>query len=634
MNRRRYHLAAAVAALAFLLVPGARAGGATGPDRLTVTGVDSTHRGTTTIAVSVPAGFADGALPASAWTVRESGVRRPVQVAGLPTDPAEVVLVIDTSGSMRASGLAAAQQAASAFVDRMPAAVGLAVVGFGNAPYVASGFTKDRGATKAAIGALTARGETAFYDAISTAGGLFTAGTHHAIVALTDGKDTASHTSLADAVDRLHATGASYDGIALTTAESDIGAVQAIATATGGRATSADAPGVLDGAYAQIANALNSQYRLTVSTTGSGSHLLAVTVKSGTKTAAASVRADLVAPPAPTSRPANGSDTRVDVAPDPGFWSSNVVLWLGLGIVFAGLSIGLAMALAPRAERSQLSGTTITGVRNGTSLFTTIGDRATQLAERRLEHKDRAGRLERALARAGIAMRPSEFVVVVATATFAVFAVILLLSGPLPALMLAAAVPLTCRMVVTSKGNKRSEKFQDQLEQTLPLMAGSLRAGFGLMQALDAVARESEAPTSDEFHRVVVETRLGRDVADAIESMAERVGSEDFDWVVQAIAIHRQVGGDLAQVLDNVYATIRDRNRIRRQVRALSAEGRLSAIILFVMPFAMLAVISVLNPGYVEELTNSSVGITMLIVAGALLAVGGLWLKRIVRLVF
>jgi tight adherence protein B len=154
------------------------------------------------------------------------------------------------------------------------------------------------------------------------------------------------------------------------------------------------------------------------------------------------------------------------------------------------------------------------------------------------------------------------------------------------------------------------------------------------MQALDAVARESEAPTSDEFHRVVVETRLGRDVADAIESMAERVGSEDFDWVVQAIAIHRQVGGDLAQVLDNVYATIRDRNRIRRQVRALSAEGRLSAIILFVMPFAMLAVISVLNPGYVEELTNSSVGITMLIVAGALLAVGGLWLKRIVRLVF
>ena len=128
--------------------------------------------------------------------------------------------------------------------------------------------------------------------------------------------------------------------------------------------------------------------------------------------------------------------------------------------------------------------------------------------------------------------------------------------------------------------------------------------------------------------------RLGRDVADAIQSVADRVDSEDFDWVVQAIAIHRQVGGDLAQVLDNVYATIRDRNRIRRQIRALSAEGRLSAIILFVLPFGMLGVISVLNPEYLAELTNNSLGITLLIGAGVLLAVGGLWLKRIVRLVF
>jgi tight adherence protein B len=606
--------------------------GAAGADRLTVTGVDTSHPGTATIAVSVPAGFSDDALPASAWTVRESGVRRPVKVAGLPTDPAEVVLVMDTSGSMKGSALAGARQAASTFIDRMPAAVDLAVVGFGNAPYVASGFTKDHAAAKSAINGLTASGETAFYDAIGTASGLFTSGTHHAVVALTDGKDTASRATLADAVDRLHETSASYDGIALTTAEGDVGAVQAIATATGGRATSADAPGALDGAYAQVASALNSQYRLTVATAGKGSHLLSVSVTSGSATATGSVRANLVHA---TSAPrVSDPGTKIETAAEPGFWSSGPALWIGLGVLFIGLSAGLALALAPRAERSQLSGTTIAGVRNGTSLFTAIGDRATQLAERRLEHKDRASRLERALARAGIAMRPSEFVVVATTATFAVFAVVLVLSGFVPAVLVAAAVPLACRLIVTAKGNKRSAKFQDQLEQTLPLMAGSLRAGFGLMQALDAVARESESPTSEEFHRMVVETRLGRDVADAIESMAERVDSEDFNWVVQAIAIHRQVGGDLAQVLDNVYATIRDRNRIRRQISALSAEGRLSAIILFVLPFGMLGVISVLNPDYLAELTSSSLGLTLLIGAGALLAVGGLWLKRIVRLVF
>jgi tight adherence protein B len=225
-------------------------------------------------------------------------------------------------------------------------------------------------------------------------------------------------------------------------------------------------------------------------------------------------------------------------------------------------------------------------------------------------------------------------VVICAAATFGAFALLLVLAGFLPALVIAAAVPLVARSIVSFQGNRRSDRFQDQLEQTLPLMAGSLRAGFGLMQALDAVARESESPTSEEFHRLVVETRLGRDVSEAMAGGAERVDSEDFDWVVQAIDIHRQVGGDLAQVLDNVAATIRDRNRIRRQIKALSAEGRLSAIILFVLPFAMFGVISVLNPDYIGELTSHSLGIGMLVFALGLLTVGGLWLKRNVRLVF
>ena len=143
---------------------------------------------------------------------------------------------------MKGQPLASAQSAASAFVDRMPAGVSLAVVGFGDQPYTASGFTTDHAATKAAINGLQASGETAFYDAIASATGLFTDGTHHALVAMTDGKDTASLGNLGDAVNSLTAAGASYDGIALTTAEGDVRAVQTIAQATGGRATSADAP--------------------------------------------------------------------------------------------------------------------------------------------------------------------------------------------------------------------------------------------------------------------------------------------------------------------------------------------------------------------------------------------------------
>lgn len=318
---------------------------------------------------------------------------------------------------------------------------------------------------------------------------------------------------------------------------------------------------------------------------------------------------------------------------DPAWYQSSAALWGGVAVVFVGLAIGLALALAPRAARSQIAGASIKGVRNG-SMITTLGEHATRAAERSLAHNERESLLNRALERAGIAMRPSEFVVLAATITFAVFAVMAVLTGLLWALVAAALVPVLCKTGLTTLAQRRSEKFADQLEQTLPLMGGSLRAGLGVMQAFDAVARESAAPTSEEFHRLVVETRVGRDIHDGLAAMADRVNSEDFDWVVQAIDIHRQVGGDLAEVLDNVYATIRDRNRIRRQIKALSAEGRFSALILMILPVAMLVVMSVINPAYVSELTSHSLGIAMLIAAAGFMVVSGLWLKRITRLVF
>ena len=336
----------------------------------------------------------------------------------------------------------------------------------------------------------------------------------------------------------------------------------------------------------------------------------------------------------PAARAGAASTPRVQTGTDPTWLQSDMALWIGAGVVFLGLAIALGMALSPRQTSSQLAGSTLKGVRNRGALLTSLGQQATQFAERSLSHGDRGSRLGLALERAGIAMRPSEFAVLTATATFAVFAVALLLTNVVAAVVAAVLVPVMCRIGVTALATRRSEKFADQLEQTLPLMSGSLRAGFGIMQAFDAVARESDSPTSEEFHRLVVETRLGRDLTDSTGALAKRVNSEDFDWVVQAIEIHRQVGGDLAEILDSVSGTIRSRNRIRRQIKALSAEGRLSAIILFVLPFAMFAVMTAVNPDYVAELTSQSLGLTLLLVAGVMLAVGGLWLRRIVRLVF
>src|SRR5581483_3231199 len=160
---------------------------------------------------------------------------------------------------------------------------------------------------------------------------------------------------------------------------------------------------------------------------------------------------------------------------------------------------------------------------------------------------------------------------------------------------------------------------------------GSLRTGYGLLQAVEAVSREAASPTADEFRRVTTETRLGRDLTDALAAMAERVGATDLAWVVQAVDIHREVGGNLAEVLDRVAETMRERQHIRRQVMALSAEGRMSAYVLLALPFGMAFILAIVNPKYFGQLTGSHAGHLLLALAAGLMAVGAFWLNKIIH---
>jgi tight adherence protein B len=153
------------------------------------------------------------------------------------------------------------------------------------------------------------------------------------------------------------------------------------------------------------------------------------------------------------------------------------------------------------------------------------------------------------------------------------------------------------------------------------------------MQAIDSVAKEGDAPASDEFRRVVTETRLGRDLIDSLRAMADRIQSEDFNWVIPAIEINREVGGDLAEVLDTVAGTIRDRADIRRQVKTLSAEGRLSAYVLLSLPIGIAAFINFSNPSYLVELRTSP-GYYLAGIAILAMIVGGVWLFKLCKIEF
>ncbi|WP_425863694.1 type II secretion system F family protein [Arthrobacter sp. TWP1-1] len=235
---------------------------------------------------------------------------------------------------------------------------------------------------------------------------------------------------------------------------------------------------------------------------------------------------------------------------------------------------------------------------------------------------------------AGIKTRPADFIIWVVAATVVAFLVFFLLDIPVVAFFMLPLIPLLAWALVRIKTDRRRSAFNDQLGDTLQLLTGGLRAGHSMMHAIDAAAVDSDAPMSEELARVVNETRLGRDTGESLLSTATRMQSEDFSWVAQAIEINREAGGDLADVLDHVGDTIRDRGQIRRQVEALSAEGRMSALVLFCLPFGVGLIMFFMNPTYFSVLFESLLGIALAIVSAVLLGVGALWLRAVVKIKF
>lgn len=236
--------------------------------------------------------------------------------------------------------------------------------------------------------------------------------------------------------------------------------------------------------------------------------------------------------------------------------------------------------------------------------------------------------LDERLERAGVAMLSGELV--------AITVVSALLGGVLASVFLpqvvfvvlvAAAASMVPYAWMQRAHKKRRAVLLEQLPDTLSILASSLRAGYSFLQALDTVSKEIGEPASSEFQRVVAEIRLGRPIDDALNALAERIDSDDLRWAVIAINVQRQVGGNLAEVLDVVANTVRERDYIRRQVQVLSADGRLSVWILSSIPFLLLLYLAIINPGYVDPLFSRALGIAMLVGGSAMLAVG-IWLMR------
>jgi tight adherence protein B len=611
--------------------------GAQETEGLEFVSIDKRNFPETTVTVAPIGELAGLDLDAKSFEVRQDGETRRTAVERVEGSQLEVAIVVDTSegalvGSIPEgfpSSLDASKVAARDFLDRMTAKTEVAVLGFGDAPYVAQALTTDVDAAAAAIEGLQEQGQTALYDAVNMVLEQFSPDAQRVVILLSNGADTLSATSLDAASASLAASGVALYAVNVQTGDSDVAALETMAQAANGQVIEATDENALHGVYDSIATRLVNQYQLTFEAEGEGRAAeIQVSLRRGDVTAVVERVVELPAAGGPD--PEAVAAARPTIVRAPG---NDWALPVGLVSMFAALLVGGLILMAPRKRRKAERARVLQkGWHRGQ--LSELTNRATQLAERSLEQRGRRRALTDALEHAGMALRPGEFIVLAITSSFVSFVIAMLVAGPIIGVVLAALVLLGFRFSVSILAERRRSKFGGQLGDTLQLLSGSLRAGYGMLQALDAVAREADSPSAEEFGRVVIETRLGRNVSESLHSLARRMGNEDFEWVVQAIDIHREVGGDLTEVLDTVAATIRDRDRLRRQIKALSAEGRLSAAILFGLPFAMFLVINFMNPEYMAEMTGSTIGRIMLGFGALLLLGGGLWLKKIVKLEF
>lgn len=246
--------------------------------------------------------------------------------------------------------------------------------------------------------------------------------------------------------------------------------------------------------------------------------------------------------------------------------------------------------------------------------------------------RGRSGSLDSILEEAGVTTPAKDLIVIVGAATLALFAFGLVLGQPAVGVLMALMCPVTGRMLLSMLADRRRKAFGRQLDEVLQMMAGSLRAGYSLPQAVSTIAQEAEKPVSVEFARVTNETRVGRSMMEALNDVATRMRNEDFYWITQAIGINREVGGNLADVLDNVSKTIRERSAMKRQVAALAADGKLSAIILMLLPFVVALFLFFLNPTYIMKLFAEPLGWGMIGAGAVMLAIGGFWLSKVINL--
>ncbi len=563
----------------------------------------------------------------------------------------EVMLALDASGSMNQDDrIVLAKGAAKEYLASVPGDVKVGLITFADRAAVAVPPTTDRDRVNRAIDGITATGSTALNDAVVKAVGVLGKEGSRNIVLLSDGADEGSKATAGQARRALTRSGVVLDAVSMGKGSQEKELAAFAKAGNGSLVTATDAT-ALSAAFQEAARSVDTQLAVSaeVPADAAGTVELAVAAKVGDVQISDST-ATLVTPtaaPSPTAtEPAYGPVALPD--PTPTVFDQKWFLIAVMSAVFVALATITSLAVGALDSRNRKEGRVARRL-GDVSLMgpapaaqkeqqTVLGEssavrRAVSFAERVAAARDTT-RIARKLEEANLSLRPGEWVVV--------HGLIAVLAGLLATLfsglnLLVSGIALALGLVLPwmylgHLASKRRAQFYEALPDAMQMLAGSLSAGYSLPQALDNVAKEHGGPLGQELNRALLESRLGLPIEETLEAVAQRMESRDFHWVVMAIRINRQVGGNLGEVLTNVGKTLRERERLRRQVKTLSAEGKLSAWILGLLPILLIGYMILVRPEYILPLLTQPIG-WVILGAGLIAYIFGIvWMRNLINM--
>lgn len=587
-------------------------------------------------------------LDNSSFEVYENGKRVTdikVSLSGEGRLPVNAVLVVDSSGSMQGEPLEEAKKASKTFISQMGKEDKAGIVQVGSLAKILVSPTSSKEPLLTKIDKMKIEGDTALYDGIIKGLRLFsTSGAErNVLIVLSDGKDTVSKANYSDIKGPASEFSGTIYTIGLGKGELSEEQLEELAEVTNGKYFKAPTASELQKLYDSLAEEIYSGVTIAYTSRVSRGELkdLKVNAFIGNKTISAEKKIKVSSVDTSPGKEEAAKDTKYPLVADSPYRlliftliASFLSVFLFILVLFSIFtpdrdSVSQRLKVYERAWKSH------SDVKEETEpAAENFKDRILQLIDVVAIKQDFHDAIANKIEQAGFSLRVSEFVFFhfVFIIVFGIVGNIILgFIGLVLFALIGAFIPFA---YLERQRLKREEKFEEQLPDMLIMIAGSLRAGYSLLQAIDLASRQYDPPISTEFERAVKETRLGLSIHRALENMVNRVKNQSLEWTVTAMSIQKEVGGNLAEVLDKLADTLLKRQAFKGHVKALSAEGRISATILIILPIVEALVIYLVNPDYIKTLFETSIGIILVVVASVMMITGWFWMKRIITIDF